>query len=105
MSDEAGVSKHTCHWPGCRVEVPPRLWGCRRHWYKLPKPLRDAIWKAYRPGQEIDKRPSAKYLAVAVLVQGWIAGKVAINADGSIVVHEDLPVAGLAGSADEGQKP
>ena len=84
--------RHTCHWPGCAREVPPKLWGCREHWYQLPKALRDAIWREYRPGQEITKTPSPRYIAVAVLVQGWIAGKVTVNADGSIVVHEDLSV-------------
>ena len=64
---------HTCHWPGCGEHVPPKLWGCRAHWSKLPKRLRDKIWATYRPGQEIDKNPSAEYLAVAREVQGWIA--------------------------------
>ena len=26
--------------------------------------MRDAIWREYRPGQESDKRPSLRYLAV-----------------------------------------
>lgn len=64
---------HTCHWPGCNRRVPPRLWGCKAHWYKLPKYLRDAIWREYRPGQEISKTPSRAYLDVAKQVQEWIA--------------------------------
>lgn len=56
---------HTCHWPGCEREVPPNMWGCAPHWYKLPKDLRDRIWAAYVPGQEITKTPSAAYLEVA----------------------------------------
>jgi hypothetical protein len=64
--------KHTCHWPGCGVEVPPKLWGCKSHWFKLPKQLRDKIWATYRSGQEIDKNPSAEYLAAATEVQKWI---------------------------------
>jgi hypothetical protein len=31
----------------------------------LPKGMRDRIWAAYVPGQEITKTPSAAYLAVA----------------------------------------
>lgn len=62
---------HTCHWPGCRRVVPPRMWGCRNHWFTLPKRLRDAIWREYRPGQEIDKNPSKEYLEVADEVQKW----------------------------------
>jgi len=62
---------HTCHWPGCTREVPPAMWGCRTHWFTLPKHLRDAIWREYRPGQEIDKHPSEAYMEVALEVQRW----------------------------------
>lgn len=65
--------KHTCHWPDCPVEVPPKLWGCRKHWFMLPKRLRDLIWTTYVPGQEITKTPTPAYLAAAVTVQRWIA--------------------------------
>lgn len=63
---------HYCHWPGCMVEVPPKLWGCKRHWYMLPAPLRAKIWQTYRPGQEITKDPSPEYTKVAKAVQEWI---------------------------------
>ena len=79
---------HTCHWPGCEREVPPAMWGCREHWFKLPKPLRDAIWKEYRHGQEITKTPSARYLAVAVIVQEWIAGRIRVLPSGVIETRE-----------------
>lgn len=62
---------HKCHWPDCNKEVPARLWGCRYHWYKLPKRLRDAIWRTYRPGQEIGKNPNQEYIEVAREVQAW----------------------------------
>lgn len=63
---------HHCHWPGCGKQVPPALWGCRPHWYRLPKALRDRIWRAYQPGQEIAMLPSREYLQVANDVQQWI---------------------------------
>jgi hypothetical protein len=63
---------HHCHWPGCERAVPPRLWGCREHWYRLPSHLRKRIWATYRPGQEIDKDPSSDYIAAAKAVQKWI---------------------------------
>jgi hypothetical protein len=56
------VSEHTCHHPTCDVAVPPKMLACRTHWFSLPKPLRDGIWAAYRPGQEISKTPSVAYL-------------------------------------------
>ena len=63
---------HTCHWPGCPVEVPPKMWGCKTHWFMLPKKLRDWIWATYRPGQEITKDPSEDYMDAANAVQDWI---------------------------------
>lgn len=55
---------HTCHAPHCTRVVPPRMFACREHWFALPKRIRDAIWQEYRPGQERDKQPSLRYLAV-----------------------------------------
>lgn len=64
---------HQCHWPDCQQQVPPAMWGCRTHWMKLPKRLRDKIWDTYEIGQEVTMTPSAEYLAVAFEVQDWIA--------------------------------
>lgn len=63
---------HHCHWSGCPIEVPPKMWGCPKHWFALPKHFRDRIWRAYRPGQEIDKKPSDEYITVAMEVRQWI---------------------------------
>lgn len=65
--------KHICHWDGCEKECPSAMWGCKLHWFTLPKFLRDEVWRTYRPGQEIDKCPSDEYVLVARLVQLWIA--------------------------------
>lgn len=64
--------KHGCHWPGCEKKVPPAMWGCKTHWFKLPIKLRNKIWLSYMPGQEIRKNPSEEYLEVADEVQEWI---------------------------------
>ena len=71
------MAKHTCHWPGCPKEVPPAMWGCKLHWFALPKHLRDRIWATYRPGQEITKTPSPAYLEAAREVQAWIKERAA----------------------------
>jgi transcriptional regulator with XRE-family HTH domain len=68
--------KHHCHWPGCETQVPPAMWGCKVHWFKLPKALRDRIWRTYAPGQEVDMTPSDEYLQVADDVQRWITERV-----------------------------
>lgn len=66
--------RHGCHWPGCAQQVPPAMWGCRTHWFMLPKRLRDRVWADYVPGQENRMDPSDEYLTVAQEVQDWIAG-------------------------------
>jgi hypothetical protein len=65
--------KHTCHWPDCKKQVPPAMWGCRTHWFMLPKALRDRIWATYVPGQEVSMTPSSEYLKAAEEVQAYIA--------------------------------
>ena len=62
---------HRCHWPTCNVSVPPKMWGCRAHWFTLPKPIRDEIWRTYRPGQEITKDPSDAYMVAAQAAQDF----------------------------------
>ena len=69
------MSEHTCHAEGCDVEVPPRMFMCKPHWFSLPQPVRAAIWREYRAGQERDKRPSDRYMAV----QRWAVALVAFK--------------------------
>jgi hypothetical protein len=44
-------STHECPWPGCGSRVAREQWGCRNHWYRLPKNLRDQIWRGWRNRQ------------------------------------------------------
>lgn len=71
------------------------MWGCREHWFKLPKQLRDQIWKTYRAGQEITKTPSLEYIATAKLVQLWIGGFIEIRKDGSVHPTQKAHDAGM----------
>ena len=56
---------HVCHANKCQTQVPPKMFMCKKHWFMVPQKLRDAIWREYRPGQEIRKDPSGAYLDVA----------------------------------------
>ncbi len=69
------MNQHTCHAHGCTTQVPPKMFMCKTHWYTLRKPMRDAIWREYRPGQERDKAPSASYMAVQRRAVGEVAFK------------------------------
>lgn len=63
---------HECHWPGCTAQVKPAMWGCAPHWFRLPQAIRDAIWAAYRIGQEQSLNPSRAYMEAARRAQEWI---------------------------------
>lgn len=66
---------HVCHAHGCERKVPPAMLACRMHWFALRKAVRDAIWREYRRGQEQDKRPSWRYMAVQRLAIAELAFK------------------------------
>jgi D-alanyl-D-alanine dipeptidase len=76
VREQSQDREHTCHWPGCTVQVPPAMWGCKEHWFTLPRGLRLLIWNNYRPGQEKDGKPSQEYLDAAWAVQEWIKKKI-----------------------------
>ena len=64
---------HTCHATGCEVVVPPEMFSCKRHWYRLPKGMRDHIWGNYRPGQCDDWQISHEYAEAARAAVTYLA--------------------------------
>lgn len=72
VKSQTQTRSHHCHWQGCDKQVPPAMWGCKPHWFKLPTRLRNLIWATYKPGQEIDGSPSQAYIDAAYKVQRWI---------------------------------
>jgi hypothetical protein len=77
VKSQGQTRDHSCHWPGCDKQIPPAMWGCSYHWYRLPQTLRYKIWNTYRPGQEVTMTPSPAYIKVAEEVQKWIAAYLA----------------------------
>lgn len=77
MSSNPGTSTdpHRCHAQHCPTEVPPALFMCRRHWLMVPPALRASIKQTFRPGQEVDKNPSAEYLTFATAAIAEVAHK------------------------------
>lgn len=74
MSRPAG--EHRCHAHNCDVEVPPRMFMCKRHWVMLPRPTRHAIWLHYNQGQEKgDAEVTEEYLRVTRNAIQYIAKK------------------------------
>ena len=66
---------HICHALRCSIPVPPKMLMCKMHWWMVPKLLRDEVWATYRPGQEVDKRPSGEYLTAHVRAVNAVAEK------------------------------
>lgn len=67
-----GDTRHKCHASSCDVVIPAAMFMCRWHWHRLPKPIRDAVWATYVPGQERRKDPSREYLAAATRAIEWL---------------------------------
>ena len=64
---------HVCHARGCTIPVPPKLFMCKRHWFSLPKIMRDAVWREYQPGQEQRKvSVTQAYLDVTDEAIDWL---------------------------------
>lgn len=66
---------HLCHARACQAPVPPSRLMCLRHWRMVPKALKDAVWAAYVPGQEVRKDPTEEYLDAALAAIDAVAAK------------------------------
>lgn len=55
-----------CHWPGCRIEISPREWACRRHWLTLPHIFREQLVQTYSP-----RRRHPDYADLEEVVHRW----------------------------------
>lgn len=73
---------HTCHAIGCSAVIPPRLFMCREHWYKLPYHYRKEVFRYYKAGQEVSKNPSRKYIQAASAAIAWLNKKTKRESNG-----------------------
>jgi hypothetical protein len=46
------LPKGLCAVSGCGDQIDPTRLMCRRHWYQVPKRLRDKVWRTWRSGRE-----------------------------------------------------
>lgn len=53
LSDAPEEVKHACMWPACDMQIATRWAFCFKHWFRMPKWLRDKIAAAYVPGQKL----------------------------------------------------
>jgi hypothetical protein len=55
---------HLCKAHECPERIPFERLMCKPHWFSLPKPIRDAVWREYTGGESI-RLLAVQRLAVA----------------------------------------
>lgn len=82
---------HRCPWPGCAVVVAADLWGCKAHWYEIPRALRQKLWAAYQSGQGV-ATASDDYRAASAAIDAWIAKQTGTAPKPAPKPQGDLPL-------------
>lgn len=59
---------HNCPWPGCSQRVPRHLWGCKAHWYRVPRELRNQCTSAWRSGS------LGEHMEALEAIDDWLEG-------------------------------
>ncbi len=62
---------HKCYVPHCNKQVPDNQGMCKPHWFRVPKPLRDEIFRSYR---EKDGTNGARWLEAIKIVDAEVTG-------------------------------
>jgi hypothetical protein len=55
-----------CPVPGCREQIDSSRLMCRRHWYLVPKQIRDRVWATWRSGQGALSKEHLEAVHVAI---------------------------------------
>ena len=58
---------HECPAAACTEHVDPEILMCPQHWYQVPKPLRKAVWVAWRRGAGGPAHRAAMRAAIAAV--------------------------------------
>jgi hypothetical protein len=80
---------HRCRWNECYRTVPDSLYMCHIHWFRVPRPLRIALWNGYR--KDIN---SAEYLSAHKQIQEWVKEHHGKKSDG---ISADSPTSDFGG--------
>jgi hypothetical protein len=57
---------HKCPADGCTKRVPADMLMCARDWYRVPRPLRAAIWRAWDHGEGAGSRAHTAAIHAAI---------------------------------------
>lgn len=66
-----------CPVSGCDDQIDPSRLMCRRHWYQVPKQLRDRVWATWRSGERAasPEHQDAVLVAIAACQEKRSVGK------------------------------
>ncbi len=54
---------HNCAIPDCGARIPTSMLMCRRHWFMVPRPLRDRVNDAWSIAPDMRALESPEYMA------------------------------------------
>jgi len=57
----------SCPVLGCGEQIDTSRLMCRRHWYRVPKQLRDQVWATWRSGQGVLRREHQDAVRIAIV--------------------------------------
>jgi hypothetical protein len=57
--------------PGCPAVVPSTMFGCKRHWFMVPEPIRQEVWRTWQARLRGD--PAEPHLAAKKKAQEAVA--------------------------------
>jgi hypothetical protein len=64
-ADNEGTG-HECPKNGCTKNVPVEMLACSSHWYEVPKPIRQAVWRAWDNGLGAGSPAHRRAVAAAI---------------------------------------
>jgi len=56
--------------------IPTKKWGCRAHWWRLPKVFRDQIIAAYAKAGDVRADPSEEYMKAEDAAREWAISQI-----------------------------
>ena len=62
----ASVLATHCPINGCSKQIDPSRLMCRRHWYLVPKLLRDRVWATWRSGAGVHSAEHRQAVLIAI---------------------------------------
>ncbi len=57
---------HRCPGPECSANVPDDVLACRVHWYQVPRPIRNAVYRAWKRGEGAGSSEHRQAMALAI---------------------------------------